>query len=292
VNPLLRFAVSSFCWIFVAGSQWMFNRLIYWRFVEDRSRHFLDLLLMSNISVFVLDEDLRCFFLHGESPDQSADVDLKQLLQNLETTLKGSPGYGGAQELTPQVVYISRGIRDEYDEHYTQILKDSWQKRAARPRAVEDGGSGRERNTFRESETYASETLLKATNHLQVFLKNIFGRNAAASDLNPVKQIKRSWLASRFNLPPPERADPEGADISYMCEDEYDHFTSVFLRGMEYDLVIVYALLHACCDLIWSSTALSLLIVYAADRVIQALRKLFGKRNLAAKTLVDFRFIA
>ena len=58
-NPLLRFALSSFMLLVMSLCQWLFRWAIWDRFVEDRVWQFVDLLAVTNISCFLMEEKVR-----------------------------------------------------------------------------------------------------------------------------------------------------------------------------------------------------------------------------------------
>lgn len=62
--------------------------------------------------------------------------------------------------------------------------------------------------------------------------------------------------------------------------------------GNEWDLILLNILTYSVCDLWWGSSALSLLLTYLLDTFLVLLRRYFGERNMALKTMVDERFLA
>ncbi len=49
-----------------------------------KSEDFVDLCSITNTSVFIFDQDLHGYYIHGESPAGAADISATQLKQNLD----------------------------------------------------------------------------------------------------------------------------------------------------------------------------------------------------------------
>ena len=74
---LLLLAASAAC-------QWIFYTLFYQRFIEDKVRQYVDLCSMSNISVFILENSVFGYYIHGRSPHGRADTGMKEMHENLK----------------------------------------------------------------------------------------------------------------------------------------------------------------------------------------------------------------
>jgi meckelin len=57
------------------------------------------------------------------------------------------------------------------------------------------------------------------------------------------------------------------------------------------DLLLFNILTFSACDIWLSNTAVSILLTFLLDRFIVYIRASFGERNIAAKTMVDERFL-
>ena len=78
-DPLLRFALSSFMLLIMSLCQGLFRWLVWDRFVEDRVWQFVDLLAVTNISCFLMEERFYGHYLHGRSVHAHADSDMLEL---------------------------------------------------------------------------------------------------------------------------------------------------------------------------------------------------------------------
>lgn len=72
--------VRSFCAVLTSAPP----QLIYVRLIDDPYGSFQDLCSLSNISVLVLTNDCRGFYLHGMSPHGPAEVSLLKMTKQLE----------------------------------------------------------------------------------------------------------------------------------------------------------------------------------------------------------------
>jgi hypothetical protein len=180
------------------------------------------------------------------------------------------------------VAYLAPELRDFYTDKFTRVLAHS--RKINRER--KGGRGGDKKNTGKvDPVAYASSNLLKASNALH----EVFAEFIQRSSSFPRQTVARKPMYSLLNLPPPEHG--RQPNMSTFCVDEHGHFISIFLRGMEADLIIFYSLLHGCSEMLWDSTILALLIVYCTDRAIVSFRRHFGKVNLMAKTMVDAKFL-
>jgi meckelin len=78
-NIILLFCSNSLCWMFVLLVQFLFRRLIYERYYRNVMLQFVDLLSLSNISLFGLDERCHGYYVHGRSVHGTADTDMDGL---------------------------------------------------------------------------------------------------------------------------------------------------------------------------------------------------------------------
>lgn len=68
----------------IALVQWVFHTFIYERFIEDKVRQYVDLCSMSNISVFILENDMFGYYIHGRSVHGRADTGMREMHENLK----------------------------------------------------------------------------------------------------------------------------------------------------------------------------------------------------------------
>ena len=64
----------------MSGIGHIFFSKIFQLWIPLKKQEFIDLLCVSNISVFILDQSLHGFYIHGQSPSGKADTNLDELL--------------------------------------------------------------------------------------------------------------------------------------------------------------------------------------------------------------------
>ena len=86
--------------------------------------------------------------------------------------------------------------------------------------------------------------------------------------------------------------------IPVLCKDPWMNFSSYFLCGLDFDFLMLDALVVTFIDIVGGADVtlrarlmLGVLIAYIVDTLLIFLRKYFGKRNLARHTLADERFL-
>mmetsp|Transcript_33191 Transcript_33191/g.80613 ORF Transcript_33191/g.80613 Transcript_33191/m.80613 type:complete len:204 (+) Transcript_33191:430-1041(+) len=84
---------------------------------------------------------------------------------------------------------------------------------------------------------------------------------------------------------------PQGTvPTSVFYHDPKRNFTKTFLMGIETQILAFLVLLHVVMDNSFKNTLASLLVVAAANLVIETIRVYFGKDNLSKKTMLHERF--
>ncbi len=83
INKILRFAVTTFFLLLIAGTQIILRKYLLFRYWRDPLADFVDLCSQTNISVFIVDQKYHAWFIHGKTVHEFADVSLPQLRLNL-----------------------------------------------------------------------------------------------------------------------------------------------------------------------------------------------------------------
>jgi len=121
VNFILRHFLASIIVITAGAIQIIIVRFLQ-LWIPLKKQEFLDLCSVSNISVFILDEQLHGYYIHGQAPFGKADANLDELLRFLEEERKGkvrSRGFPGSEEDSQSYeMYISYTMRTIYDGLY------------------------------------------------------------------------------------------------------------------------------------------------------------------------------
>uniref|UniRef100_A0A7S1CKP3 Uncharacterized protein n=1 Tax=Bicosoecida sp. CB-2014 TaxID=1486930 RepID=A0A7S1CKP3_9STRA len=106
---------------------------------------------------------------------------------------------------------------------------------------------------------------------------------------------ERTYLMRVFNTPPDMDAMGVGGGHgsgALMYADTEARFEQVLFRGVETDLLIFNILTFAVCDLWFGNTLVSAFLTVLVNELLNYVRLSWGVDNIAAKTLVDDRFLS
>jgi meckelin len=133
-NPILLFALDSIAWMVLIFIQLIWNR-IRTRFNGDQISDLLDVLSLSNISVFIFDFPFHGYYIHGRSIHPCADTNFNEMqnyLKQEESNLLPKRGLNGLEKQTFQIYTTDlfrktldkfKGIQDPQEEG--NYLKES-----------------------------------------------------------------------------------------------------------------------------------------------------------------------
>ena len=300
INPVLRFCISTLSWIIIAGGQLIYQKFIYQRYLEHKSGQFVDLLNLTNISVFIFDERYRCYYLHGQSVSKYADVSLEHIFENLKAYQNSATQSRGLDNtnIDTWIIYTSKKLRLKYDHEYNELVAHQMLAKQQIERRRGIGGYSRKdevqrrarqqrgKNLYNNSSSNTNDHIIKANLKLDKFLQDFVSNH---NSKYPRNIEHRSTFEDRLNIPPISHTSTSRTSLFY--PDLSLSFINATLMGIEYELIIFYALLHGVCDLLWNNSIVSLLVVYIVDRFIVFSRRHWGKINISKKTLVDYRFL-
>jgi meckelin len=104
--------------------------MFYQRFIANKILNFIDLCSVSNISVFILDENHHGYYIHGRSPHGMTDVNMKEILINFYREKNQMSGTRGLQDNSNEQIFImkiNRSFRKQYEllfrNYYVRIKK-------------------------------------------------------------------------------------------------------------------------------------------------------------------------
>lgn len=104
---------------FVAGLiQYLVYVVFYQRLVENRLVNFIDLCSVSNISVFILQNNHYGYYIHGRSPHGVSDVNMKEMIMHLareSDQLIGGRGLEPNSDDQTFIVKVSREFRSQFN---------------------------------------------------------------------------------------------------------------------------------------------------------------------------------
>ncbi|XP_028836341.1 meckelin-like isoform X2 [Denticeps clupeoides] len=265
---VLRYGLASILWLCIGLLQVVFFTVFYERFVEDKIRQFVDLCSISNISVLLLSH--RCFgyYIHGRSVHGHADTNMEEMNSNLKReadNLCGQRGLLPNSDTQTFQISITNRLRVQYD----RILEPLTRRHG--PSRLVDASA----NPFEQS--------TKAYHTMNRFLGSVIDHAHREMDY----LVRDKLLFER--LVGMEFVEPLDKSIFY--NDESHSFSDVLFYGNEATLLIFDTLFFCVVDLGSQSFILAAVLTYLQQLVFRLIRDAVGQRNLAAKTLVDKRFL-
>ncbi|KAI1894152.1 hypothetical protein AGOR_G00112870 [Albula goreensis] len=265
---ILRYGVASTLWLVIGFLQMLFFTVVHERFVEDRIRQFVDLCSISNISVLLMSH--RCFgyYIHGRSVHGHADTNMEEMNVHLKREAENLCGQRGLLPNTDTQTFqvsITHRLRQQYDR-----ILEPLTRRNGPSRLMDASASPFEQNT-------------KAYHTMNRFLGSVIDHAHKEMDyIVKDKLLFERVIGMEFIEP---------LDKSIFYNDESHSFSDVLYYGNEATLLIFDTLFFCVVDLGSQSFVLAAILTYVEQLVFRFLRNSIGRRNLAAKTLVDERFL-
>ncbi|CAF1576458.1 unnamed protein product, partial [Adineta ricciae] len=274
-NGILRVGIAFSMWLAVALIQYLVYILFYQRRVEDKIINFIDLCSVSNISVFILMDNLYGYYIHGRSPHGLADVNMKDMMLNLNREDNQMIGKRGLQPNSDEQIFIvrvDRAFRLQYE-----TLLQSYQNRILS-------------RLTKKGEEHESEILLASYRNLNEFLC------AFMSQSLPIYSYTvrhRYFLEKILNIEFGLRTTPDanGYTESTFFIDVDRNFTKILFCGYENSLFIWNTATFLFIDYFASNYVLAAIITYLLNLIAEKLRVSLGQRNLSKKTLIPKNFL-
>ncbi|CAF3900474.1 unnamed protein product [Rotaria sordida] len=275
-NGILRVGIAFSMWLATAVVQYLIYVIFYQRFIEDSILNFVDLCSVSNISVFIFTDNLYGYYIHGLSPHGITDVNMKEMIMNLERESNQMSGTRGLQAKSDEqtfIIQLTSKFRAEYN-----ILISNYQNQQRR----------NVKNLLGEQE---AELLMRSYRNLNEFLC-AFITHSLPNDRYTI--YRRSFLEKLLNH---EFQNPASLTLSVNDQesrlfiDGEKNFTRSLFTGHENSLFIWNAATFLFIDYFAFNYVLAAIITYIFNFIAEKMRLSFGRRNLAAKTLIPKNFL-
>ncbi|XP_067936702.1 meckelin-like [Watersipora subatra] len=269
-SPMFRFGVMSAIWLVIAVIQWLGFTLIWERFVEDKVRQFVDLCSMANISVFIMENGLFGYYIHGRSPHGIADTGMKEMFRQLKRETENLCAHRGLVPNTDAQTFrmaLPIVLRYKYDEVFRQLNQKAIQHTRTQGEITDKQNSD-----------------ITANANINKFLSNFLDHSLRDIDYTVKDKIFfESLLDTEFDTV---------VESGIFYNDNGHSFDQVLFYGHELTLTTFEVLLFGLVDMTSGGGFIfSAVIVYVVSLFFQLLRDGLGRRNLAQKTLVDERFL-
>jgi len=233
---------------------------------------------MSNVSVFILENDQFGYYIHGRSAHGRADTGLREMAEDLkreEDNLCGTRGLVANTEQQTFQILVQSGLRAQYDK----VIKPITTPAQGATGAVRGQAQGGKQSNLTEIQ----EKSMSAYGMLNKFLQNYIDHSLRNLDyIIKDKVLFENVLNAEFQ-------DPGEHSVFY--NDGGKSFGAILFMGNEATLTVFEILFFSLMDLATNNFTLSAVLVYVLMQVVTLLRDSLGKLNLAKKTLVDERFL-
>lgn len=121
-SPILRFAVLSMVYLCIECVQWFYFAFIYERFVGDALGDFVDLCSMANISIFIMENTLFGYYIHGRSVHGRADTNMKEINEQIKREEEDLCGKRGLEPNSDHQTFEA-GLPHKFRQQYNQVVE-------------------------------------------------------------------------------------------------------------------------------------------------------------------------
>ena len=268
MNLILRFFLTSFLFIVISYVQ-LVLRKVFSTWFPTPTQAFIDLCIVSNISILILDDSLHGYYIHGATPLNRADMALEELHEGLsEEKLKSSHKKSllvpDEEDLFTFEIYIPFDMRIQYDNIMQKARGDM------------------EFNKKNENILKSEKTRFKLNERFKAFFDPEI-RNLRSF------VFEKSSLQRMLSLPPTDMSTYTGSSFFY--KDPAMSFERILFMGREFSLLLMDLLVFDLMDIAVGNSLVSALTTYLFSKCLEYVRFELGERNLALKTMVDRKFI-
>ena len=292
VNFVLRNFIASIIVLASCSIELVLSRLLkIW--IPLKKQEFMDLCSVSNISVFILDELLHGYYIHGKSPNGKADVNYDELFNFLSLEGGGTMASRGLEndnvndheQNQTYEMFLSNSMRIVYDGLYI-IQTESMLVKSPNIRTYfKKSRIGMK--LFKNFLNYEKDRTM-LDNYMNNQLKNKIDILAISpKDFIRDKSFLQKILGYTMDSSELERTTK---DI-ILYRDYGQNFDEVLFYGMEWEWFVMDLFLFQFLMIISDDNFLAMFITYIFDYLLYYIRIFFGNRNVAKKAVIDDRFI-
>eukprot|EP00343_Euplotes_focardii_P012417 CAMPEP_0205833968 /NCGR_PEP_ID=MMETSP0206-20130828/50423_1 /ASSEMBLY_ACC=CAM_ASM_000279 /TAXON_ID=36767 /ORGANISM="Euplotes focardii, Strain TN1" /LENGTH=236 /DNA_ID=CAMNT_0053140771 /DNA_START=1515 /DNA_END=2222 /DNA_ORIENTATION=- len=236
------------------------------------------------MSVFIFDQRIHGYYIHGVSTSGQADVTATELQGYLDNENRGEASQRGLLEEYPNLqtfeIFLPVKIRQIYEVVYKQHILNEISNHRQNMSAIDNS-----------SRLFSLAALPKGLN-----IQSLVNQRDEASQyfINYISQVKNypavavrdRGIFQMFSELPPDNLN--NMETPLFLKDYFYGFRRVFFGALDFDILILISCIYTVLD-IWELNLLqSTVIIYVYYKLfIELPRKFFGSRNLATKTLVE-----
>ena len=294
-NYILRHCIATFV-LFIAGiSQYIVVRLVQ-LWIPLKKTEFLDLCSVSNISVFILDQSLHGYYIHGQSPLGRSDTNLDELLRFLEEEGKGKIRGRGVtddqnDDLQSYEIFLSYNMRTIYDGLYYIQTRAILQQ-------ADDTDKLHNQSRLPNPVKYIPNSL----NIQSIYLLNSFMNTQLKNKIEGIASQSKIFIREKTNcerfldFPPSIHLTSENAKEMVFYKDPNENFDDVLFSGMELEWLVMviywFQMWAISLERYHRSFPLAIFLTFICEIILYKIRIFFGEKNIAKKAVIDNRFFS
>lgn len=271
----------------------------------------MDLLSISNLSLFILDSSLHGYYIHGQSPSGKADATFEELLSFLEEEKEGkiknrnlelgdynfnNVKNSSSKNSTPQEVTSKGNDNQSYEIYISYRMRKNYDGLfAIQAETMYDTASTKDKMINQSRMTNILKVLPKNFPYKFVLLLKDFMNTELKEKIQKVsnqsnKYILNKTIWQRFlNLPPANLVKEDSEDM-LMYRDRNNSFDNILLFGIDWEWYLLNIYTFQMWMLTVDSFAQSIMLTLICDKLLIFIRSWCGLRNLSKKSIINDKF--
>ena len=259
-----------------------------------KKTEFMDLCSVSNISVFILDEYLHGYYIHGLSPFLKADVNYDELFGYLNQEGTGAVRSRGLENDNIEEhnknqsyeMFLSHVMRTIYDGLYIIQTESMMIKGVNAQNYFKKSKLGR--RLFRNFINFEKDQTL-----LDNYMNNQLKSKLELVSSNVMMYIKDKTFCQRimgYTINNSGLQQINAPDLLFY-RDYGQNFDDLLFCGMEWEWFIMDLFIFQLFMMVLDDDFISMMITYLIDNLLYYIRCYLGDNNVAKKAVVDDRFL-
>lgn len=292
-NFILQYFIATLILI-VVGIGHIFFKYLTLLITFPKIIKFVDLCVISNISILILNDTFHGYYIHGKNPSGKSDVSLDAISEMLEEENSNkvqTRGLDSIDDKEAYEIYISDKFRDEID-NLVNLQSSNKPRRKINVTDEEYHNLKKHFEKFRRYlATVNKEERLITLGNIRKLINAEMKDKIIKITSEPSKYIQMMTRMHRFfDMPPIELTGNTREDI-VMFKDQNYNFKKVFINGIEWEYFIWWVYIFLFVFLVSKSVGLGVFITVLIDYIVVTCRRYFGEKNICSKALIDDKFI-